>query len=132
MRKILALVMCLVATSAMAQQAIVFNKSTVDDQFTYEIGYYANNDGATIWVSLDKETITIRAGKYQIIQFPKSTPGQASMNIYGQSAIENGRSAAKYRDVCWGGNNQENVAFTLDDMNSPLVTCTVTQYLNDI
>lgn len=129
LKKLIALTACLIATNAIAQQAIVINKNNDDIQFTYDIGFFTITSPSE-WISVKTDTIDVIPGKYSIIEFPIAVPGRPELFIKATSAISES-SSGKY-GTCTGGNDYENVSFVLDDMNSPIITCASSQYLNDV
>lgn len=120
--------MLLASTSALCQQAIIYNKSTKYDQtFHYQIGY----DQAGAWMVIDDEIITVPKGRYVIIKFPES-PSPDKTLINAISSVESNGSRGDYIS-CISGLNQTNEALILDDHDaSPLVTCEVSDFTNTI
>lgn len=128
LKKLIVLSALLLSTNALCQQAIIYNESTKYDQsFHYQIGY----DQAGAWMVIDDKTITIPMGKYSIIKFPVSPLPDKTMINAISSTEKNGATGEYY--TCVSGANQTNVAVILNDHNaSPLVTCEVDDYTNEV
>lgn len=114
--------------AAIAQQGVIFNKSTIYEQSVHYQIIYKKDDQ---YVILEDKTIAIPASRYTVINFPSSAdPDHTMLSVLSATQKNGAKGVYPYCESGLGGTN---AAIMLQEQNdSKLITCDKLDYSNNI